>query len=83
MADEKKIGEISHYFDKISVGIIKLEDTLKKGETVKIKGATTDLEVPIDSMQIDRAEIEEAKAGDEVGIKVSDKVREGDEVFRA
>jgi len=82
MADEKKIGKITHYFDKILVGIIKLEDTLKKGETVKIKGTTTDLEVPVDSMQIDRAEIEEAKAGDEVGIKVPDKVREGDEVFK-
>ena len=83
MADEKKIGEITHFFDKISVGIIKLEDTLKRGETIKIKGATTDLEVPVDSMQVDRAEIDEGKAGDEVGVKVSGKVREGDEVFKA
>ena len=79
----KKIGEITHYFDNIQVAIIKLETPLKKGDKVKIKGHTTDFEEDIASMQIDRADIDEAKEGDEVGIKVSEKVREGDEVYKA
>lgn len=82
MASEK-IGEITHYFDKIAVAIVKLEKPLKKGDSIKIKGATTELDQTIDSMQVDRADIEQGEVGQEVGIKVSDKVREGDEVFRA
>lgn len=80
---EQKIGEITHFFDKISVAIIKLEKPLSKGDTIKIKGATTDLEVVVDSMQVDRTDIEQGEEGQEIGIKVSDKVREGDEVFKA
>jgi len=79
---EEKIGKITHFFDQIKVAIIKLEKPLKKGDKVKIKGATTDLEESVDSMQVDHADIEEADKGDEVGIKVADKVREGDEVFK-
>ena len=79
---EEKIGKITHFFDQIQVAIIKLEKPLKKGDQVKIKGATTDLDVSVDSMQVDHADIEEAAPGDEVGIKVADKVREGDEVFK-
>ena len=65
------------------MAIIKLEAPLKKGDKIRIKGNTTDLEEDVASMQIDRADIDEAKEGDEVGIKVSEKVREGDEVFKA
>jgi translation elongation factor EF-1alpha len=78
---EKKIGEITHYFSHIPAGIIKLTDTLKIGDKVHFKGATTDLEQEITSMQVDHKDIEEAKAGDEVGVKVTDRVREEDEVF--
>jgi len=79
---ETKVGEVTHFFDKIGVAIIKLEKMLKKGDTIKIKGNTTDLEQTVDSMQVDHADIEEASPGDEIGIKVSDKVREGDEVYK-
>lgn len=79
----KKIGEITHYFDNIQVAIVKLAAPLKKGDKVKIKGNTTDLEEEVSSMQVEHADIDEAKEGDEVGIKVSAKVREGDEVFKA
>jgi len=79
----KKIGEITHYFDNIQVAIVKLAAPLKKGDKVKIKGNTTDLEEEVASMQVEHADIDEAKEGDEVGIKVSQKVREGDEVFKA
>ena len=80
---EQKIGEITHYFDNIGVAIIKLSAPLKKGESVKIKGQTTDFEEKIASMQVEHADIEEAKVGDEVGVKVSQKVREGDDVLKA
>ena len=78
MADTK-IGEITHFFDKISVAIIKLEKPLKKGETIKIG----EVEQTIDSMQVDHADIEEGTPGQEVGVKVSEKVREGEEVYKA
>jgi putative protease len=78
MADTK-IGEITHFFDKISVAIIKLEKPLKKGETIKIG----EVEQTVDSMQVDRADIEEGAPGQEVGVKVSAKVREGDDVYKA
>ena len=82
MAD-KKIGTITHFFDKISVGIIKLDKPLKKGEKVKIVGTTTDFEQEVTDMQFDHQDIEKGKKGQEVGIKVDEKVREGDEVFLA
>lgn len=78
---EKKIGEITHYYSNIGVGIIKLSDVLKVGDTIRIMGATTDFEQTIDEMQQDHEDVEEAKAGSEVGIKVEDKVRDGDEVY--
>ena len=78
---EKKIGTITHFFDKISVGIIKLSGTLKIGDKVKIKGTTTDFEQEIKEMQFMHENLESGKKGQEVGIKTNEKVREGDEVF--
>lgn len=77
-----KIGEITHYFTDIDVGIIKLEDKLSVGDRIKIRGSTTDFEQPVDSMEIDREGVEEAGAGQSVGLKVKDRVREGDEVYK-
>ena len=77
MADTK-MGEVTHFFDKISVAIVKLEKPLRKGDKIKI-GET---EQTVDSMQVDRADIEEGEPGQEVGIKVSEKVREGVEVYK-
>ncbi len=85
MAKEKKeqlIGEITHYFGKIGVGIIELKKKLKAGEMIHIKGSTTDFEQEVKSMQIDHEDVEKAKKGDAIGIKVKDKVREGDEVYK-
>jgi len=78
---EKKMGTITHFFDKISVGIIKLDGVLKIGDKVKFQGSKTNFEQEITEMQIEHEKIEEAKKGQEVGIKVNEKVREGDEVF--
>ena len=80
---EKKIGEVTHYFSQIKVAIIKLKAPLKKGDAIKFKGHTTDFEQKADSVQVDHGDIDEGAVGDEVGIKVTDKVREGDEVYRA
>jgi len=77
----KCIGCVEHYYSKLGVGIVKLKDTLKKGDKIKIKGHTTDLEESVDSIQINHEDVEEAKKGDIVGIKVSDKVREDDAVY--
>lgn len=82
MAEEKSIGKISHYFSGINVGIIELSDSLKVGDKVHIKGSSTDFEQLVNSLQIDRKDIGEAKSGAAVGIKVDQKVREGNEVFK-
>lgn len=84
MADEEGqvIGKVTHYYTKIGVGIVELADTLKTGDKIKIKGHSTDLEQTVDSIQINHAEVAEAKKGDVVGIKVADHVREGDKVYK-
>jgi len=81
MAQEKSIGKISHYYDKIGVGIIELAGSLKAGDTIKVKGKDTDFEQVIDSMQIEHEQVEKAKKGDVIGIKMNQKVKEGDEVY--
>lgn len=79
---EKLIGKISHYFNKINVGIIELTDgELKVGDTIHIKGHTSDFTQQVTSMQIEHAAVEEAKKGDGVGIKVDSPVHEHDQVF--
>jgi putative protease len=78
---EKKIGVITHYFGHISVGIIKLNAPLKVGDTIHIRGAHDDITQSVDSMQIEHASVESAKKGDEVGIKVVEKVHPHDEVY--
>ncbi|TSC91008.1 MAG: putative protease [Parcubacteria group bacterium Gr01-1014_2] len=81
MTEEKSIGKISHYYDKIGVGIIELAGGLKTGDTIKVKGKDTDFEQVIDSMQIEHAQVEKAKKGDVIGVKMNQKVKEGDEVY--
>ena len=81
MADKKKVGKIVHYYDKIKVGIIELKSPLKVDQTIEIKGNTTDLEQRVDSMQLNHKDVKSAKSGESVGIQVSDRVRDGDEVY--
>lgn len=79
---EKKIGFVSHYFNHIQVAAIEITDgELKVGDTIHIKGHTTDLTQQVDSMQIEHASIQVAKKGDSIGTKVKDHVRQHDEVF--
>jgi putative protease len=80
--EEKEIGTVIHYFGKVSAGIIDLKDGLKVGDKIHIKGHTTDFSQEIDSMQVEHEKVTEAKAGDQVGIKVIDKVHEHDKVYK-
>jgi putative protease len=78
----KLIGKVSHYFSKIGVAVIELSDKLKAGDTIRIVGGETDFNQTVESMEIEHAEVKEAKAGDSVGLKVSQKVREGYKVYK-
>ncbi len=77
------IGEVTHYYSGIEVAIVKFKKAMKVGAPVRFKGATTDFTETIKSMQYNHQDIAEAKKGQEVGIKVGDKVREGDHVYEA
>lgn len=79
--EEKEIGTISGYFSHVGVAAIKLSGGLKIGNKIHIKGHTTDFDVEIDSMQIERKDVNSAKKGDHIGILVPEKVRPGDKVF--
>jgi translation elongation factor EF-Tu-like GTPase len=80
--EEKEVGRITHYYGNISVGIVELSDTLKVGDTIHIKGHTSDFNQTVDSMQIEHKNVSEAKAGDLVGIKVIQKVHPHDKVYK-
>ena len=82
-SEPKPIGHVTHFYGHLGVAIIKFKEAIAVGTRVKFKGATTDFEESIASMQYDHAPIEKAKKGQEVGIKVTQKVREGDEVYMA
>lgn len=79
----KPIGVVTHFFSKLGVAIVKFNTKVLLGTKLQFKGATTDFTEVIESMQYNHQPIREAKKGQEVGIKVNEKVREGDEVFRA
>lgn len=79
---EKEIGKITHYYGHLSVGIIELSDALRLGETIHIKGHSSDFTQSIDSMQIEHANVPEAKSGDVIGIKVIQKAHPQDKVFK-
>ena len=78
---EKEIGKVSSYFSHVGVAAIKLKAGLKVGDKVHVKGNTTDFEVDVKSIQIERDPVEKAKKGDHIGIKVPEKVRPNDTVF--
>lgn len=77
-----EIGHITHFFTKISVAVIELSAPLAVGETILVKGPTTDFEQVVESMQIEHESIEKAEAGQSVGLKVEQRVREGDIIYK-
>ncbi|MFB3886152.1 MAG: EF-Tu/IF-2/RF-3 family GTPase [Thermodesulfobacteriota bacterium] len=81
--EEKKIGEVIKFFGKIGVAAIRLsEGSLKVGETIHVVGHTTDFTQTIDSMQVENQNVQEAGSGADIGIKVKDRVREHDVVYK-
>jgi len=76
------LGTITHYFPKVRAAVIKLKAPLKIGDTIKIKGHTTDFTQTITSMQIDRVPISAAKPGQEIGLLVNSRVRQHDLVLK-
>ena len=79
---EEAIGKVSDFFARPVVAGIEMTGKLKVGDKVHIQGHTTDLELTVDSMQINNVNVQEAKSGDSVGIKVPDRVRRGDIVYK-
>ena len=80
---EQLIGKISHYFGKISVGIIDIAaGELAVGDTIHIKGKHTDFSQKVDSMQLEHAPVSKATAGQSIGIKVAQPVHENDQVLK-
>jgi len=79
---EETIGTVSDFFARPVVAAIELTAALAVGDKIHIKGHTTDLELTVDSMQIDNVDVKEAKAGDSVGVKVSERVRKRDTVYK-
>jgi len=78
----KLVGKVIHFYNKISVAVVELYDTLSLGDKVLIRGRRTNLEQTVESMEIERQKIEKAGAGQKVGLKVVDRVREGDFVYK-
>jgi len=79
---ETEVGKVTEFFHKPVVAGIEVTLPIKTGDKLHIKGHTTDLTITLESMQIDRVNIAEAKPGDIIGIKVPDRVRNGDVVFK-
>ena len=81
--EEEKIGFVSNYFSNISVAAIEITNkTVSVGDTLHFLGHTTDFESRVNSMQIEHKSVTEAKKGDSVGVKVSEKARRGDKVYK-
>lgn len=79
---EVEIGKVSDFFARPVVAGIELTASIKAGDKIHITGHTTDMELTVESMQINNVNVQEGKAGDAIGIKVPDRVRRGDTVYK-
>lgn len=77
-----EVGHVTHFFTRISVAVVELSATLAVGDTILVKGPTTDFEQIVKSMQIEHENIERAEAGQSIGLKVEQRVREEDIVYK-
>jgi translation elongation factor EF-1alpha len=78
----QEVGRVSHFFTKISVAVIELTATISVGDRIRIKGPTTNVEQTVDSMEIEHEKVQRAEAGQSIGMKVKDRVRETDVVYK-
>ena len=79
---EEQIGKIIHYYDKIGVGVVRLDGGLKVGDAIHVKGKISDFEQTAESMQLDHKDVGSAKKGEEVAMKLKEKAKEGDIVYK-
>jgi putative protease len=79
---EERVGTVSHYYDKIGVAAVVLEGELAVGDTIHIKGHSTDFTQKMESIQIENKNVERAKEGDNIGIKINEHAREHDIVYK-
>lgn len=80
---EQEVGVVTHYFGHIGVAGIRITSgSLRSGDTIHVVGHTSDFTQPVGSMQIDHATVDEAKAGDEIGMKVAEHAREHDKIYK-
>jgi putative protease len=77
-----EIGRITHYFANINVAVVELSDSLAVGDTIAIKGSTTDFEQVVKSMQIEHESVTKVDAGQSIGLKVQERVRTNDSVYK-
>ncbi len=82
MVEKKLIGKITHYFSKIGVAVVELSDDITVGAKIRVEGATTSFEQVIDSMEIENKKVETATAGQSIGLKVKERVRLHDSVYK-
>ena len=78
----KEVGRVSHFFTKINVAVVELSSSLSVGDRILIKGPTTNFEQTVNSMQIEHENVKIAKAGQSIGLKVDERVRESDVVYK-
>lgn len=81
-AQYEKVGRITHFYSKANVAVLELTAPLSKGDKIVIRGSTTNIEQTVDSMEIEHKQVNTAQAGQSVGMKVADRVRENDIVYR-
>ena len=79
--ETEAIGRVTHYYSHLSVAAISLDASLKAGDRIHVKGHTTDLVQPVESMEVEHAAVERAGPGDDVALKVNDHVREHDQIY--
>ena len=83
MSEElQEVGRVSHFFTRISVAVIELTGTITVGDRILIKGPTTNLEQTVDSMEIEHEKVQRAVANQSIGMKIKDRVRESDTVYK-
>jgi len=79
---EKQVGIVTHFYDHISVGVVKLSDKLAVGNKIHVQGANDDFEQEVTSMQLEHKDVKEGKKGQEIAIKVENKVHQNDKVLK-
>ena len=80
--NKKLVGKVTHYYTKIGVAVVELSDTLSIGDEISIEGRTTNFRQKVESMQIEHKPVQTATAGQSVGLKVKERVRENDLVYK-